>query len=259
MWGGRCVLVIEEKLTSMNLEFHTVTHIGKVRKNNQDYLDVNLEGQFAVIADGVGGRHYGEVASKIAVESAMDYLQKNTTNKSNLVGTELSNCIRIANADIIKAQKQDERYKKMGTTMVCFALKGEMLFFSWVGDSRLYLYKASHDMLLQLTQDHALKPEKFNKNATHKMRKNAKNVITKMVGGAMQLKPSSRSSILSSGDILLACTDGLSDMVDHDFIHEQLRLVGSEMNIKECSETLLDKALDVGGTDNISFITAKVK
>jgi len=246
--------------------FCSVTHQGKVRRNNQDYLEINNTGGYATIADGVGGLSHGDIASETATKSCMAYLEDIVSQQQLLTNKQLSNAIKLANEHLITIQQNDDRYSKMGTTLCCFSVNGSEVNYSWVGDSRLYIYKAKSKELLLLTEDHTLDPNKLAAPPSDKLRRKMSSTLTQMVGSLLLLKPGIGTHEIQEKDVLIACTDGLSDMVKEEFIQEHLALL-SEVNgdqtkvdsaLKACSDKLLDKALDVGGTDNISFIVCSL-
>ena len=116
---------------------------------------------FFAIADGMGGHAFGQVASQLAVDACIEYVST-LTNKP-IVGSEseLATAVSFANEAIITIQQNEEKYRDMGTTLTCASLCDNRLYFSWVGDSRLYLIKTSESSIEMLTRDHTLDRKKL--------------------------------------------------------------------------------------------------
>lgn len=244
-----------------SVHFCSMTHKGKVRRNNQDYLEVDQKRSIAVIADGIGGKDYGEVASQIAVESCIEYLNNFSEEKLNHNATrELANAIKVANEAIITIQRNEPKYRNMGSTLSCFWLNQTTLHFSWVGDSRIYLLRPSNKSITMLSTDHTLDQNKIDPNMAPALYKRASSILTQMVGSILLLKPDSGSVDVQQGDIILACTDGLTDRVPDDLLLKYAIKfdICDQQSLNNYADKLLDRALDCGGIDNISFILARV-
>jgi len=239
------------------IRIKAVTHVGKVRVNNEDFHHVDPDLNLIIVADGVGGRPYGEVASKLAVESCYHYLSEE--NPPDLSGDydftkETGNAIKYANEKVIALQNNEPIFKNMGTTLSCLAIHQDQACFSYVGDSRIYLLRPQTSELLPLTKDHTMDKSKIDKELAPDLYKRASSILTRMVGSFLLLSPDSGSVELQDGDILLACTDGLSDMVKDEFLLEYaIKCAG---DLEALAAKLLDRALDCGGRDNITFALA---
>jgi len=243
------------------MAFSTRSHRGKVKRNNQDYLAIDQERQISIIADGVGGKHFGEVASKLAVDACLQYLQGLNQEQLEEKGArELSTAIKFANETIITIQRNEPKYKKMGTTLTCYWLIKETLHYAWVGDSRIYLINPQNETIEKLTHDHTLDQSKIDPTLSPKLYKRASSILTQMLGSILFLKPDSGKRQVKQGDILLSCTDGLSDLVPDELILEYaIKLINEdEDSIERYADKLLDRALDCGGTDNVSFTLARL-
>ena len=127
----------------MFLQTVSRTHPGKVRQNNEDSIAILDDRNFFAIADGMGGHAFGQVASQLAVAACIEYVST-LTNKP-IVSSEsaLATAVSFANEAIITIQQNEDKYRDMGTTLTCACLYDNKLYFSWVGDSRLYLMKSS--------------------------------------------------------------------------------------------------------------------
>ena len=256
-------------MTTFNITFSSRSHRGKVRKKNQDALAVQEQCLFGAIADGIGGERHGEVASQLAVDACINYLSAldhNSALTPKIMTKEISNAIKFANEAIITVQKNDHRYENMGTTLNCFWLKQlaghqredqqdiAQLFYSWVGDSRIYRIRPADNQIKQLTKDHTLNPKKIDAHQAPKLHRSASNILTQKVGSILLLKPDTDSCTLRAGDIFLACTDGLTNRIEDSLLLEHA--IGHRL--EDYADYLLDEALDRGGQDNISFILGQL-
>jgi len=238
------------------MQFFTRSHIGKVRRENQDFLVVDNNRSLAIIADGIGGEKFGGVASKMAVDSCLAYLDD--IGHQDLIHDcqrHLVNAIKCANDEIITVQRNEPKYAKMGSTLTCFGFSNDQLHYSWVGDSRIYKINPAKDDLVMLSKDHTLDKSKIDPQLAPNLYKRASSILTQTVGSILLLKPDQGSCMVEQGDIILSCTDGLSDRVEDELILEYAK---SHSGLNSLSDKLLDRALDCGGQDNISFILTKV-
>ena len=241
-----------------HITFCSRTHVGKVRRNNEDFLQIHQNRLIAAIADGIGGDDFGEVASQIAVDASVEYLSNADSDMLHQKpAQELGNAIKYANEAIIAIQRNEEKYRNMGSTLSCFWITDKQLHFSWVGDSRIYLIRSSDNKITMLTKDHTLDRDKIDATLAPDLYRRAPNILTQKVGSILLLKPDTGSVELEPNDIVLACTDGLSDRVKSELILEYAAKF--ESNLESYADVLLDRALDCGGQDNISFILAQVK
>lgn len=230
-----------------------VTDVGMVRQVNQDYVYTtdNPIGPLAnlfVVADGMGGHQAGDYASKYTVETLIKELEN-----SNIEDVEkaLVSAIKVANREIIKKANQDSELKGMGTTVVVATIVNQMMYFANVGDSRLYLINQG---ITQLTKDHSLveemvrlggiKPEEAKNHPD-------KNIITRAIGAKDNVEVDFYEHRLKKGDIILMCTDGLSNMVEDD---ELFHIIQGGRDIVESAVSLVEAAKENGGTDNIGIV-----
>ena len=233
----------------------TRCHRGKVKRNNQDCLSFREEIMCGVVADGVGGKAYGEVASQLAVDASLEYL---LLEKSSLIQNpekELANAIKIANEEIITIQRNEPKYDKMATTLTCLHITSSKIYYAWVGDSRIYRINTQQNLIEMLTVDHTLDQSKIDPVVSPRLYKQAPHILTRMVGSILLLKPDSGACQLQPSDIILACTDGLSNMVSNEQILEYSVSADtqSQAGMEALADRLLDRALDCGGLDNIGF------
>lgn len=235
------------------LRSYAVTDIGHRRQINQDYVYLsetpvgNLPNIF-IVADGMGGHNAGEFASRYAVETIVEEVKASFDRNPTII---LSKAINKANAYIRQKAGEDKAFMGMGTTIVIATCIGRYLEVANVGDSRLYLV---NDRIEQVTIDHSLVEEMIQRGGID--RKSArnhpdKNIITRALGARNTVEADFFNLELESGDIVLLCSDGLTNMVEDEDIRKILKSGGS---LKERAETLVRTANENGGKDNISVI-----
>ena len=234
----------------------SITDVGMVRQVNQDYVfttdkPLGILRNLFVVADGMGGHQAGDYASKYTVEVLRRELKR---SEGADVEKVLVDAIRTANREIIKAASGDVHLKGMGTTVVAATIMNQMMYFANVGDSRLYLINQG---IQQLTKDHSLveemvrlggiKPEEAKHHPD-------KNIITRAIGAKADVDVDFYEHRLKRGDIILMCSDGLTNMVDDD---EIFQIVKSARDIVEAVESLIQRANENGGSDNIGVVLAQ--
>jgi PPM family protein phosphatase len=229
------------------LKTYEATNIGLVRKTNEDSY-ITIVPDTYIVADGMGGHVAGEIASNILVKTAKDIL-----SKENIVCDEvlLESVILAANKAILDQAIQNETYKGMGTTATIFHKSGTRGIWAHVGDSRIYLLHKGD--LRQITRDHSLVFDLVKSGTiteeeakTHPQR----NMLTRAVGVNEVLAVDKGSFDLAPDDIVLLCTDGLTNMVSETSIKEVL----VDKSIENKADCLIEKALAAGGKDNITVI-----
>ena len=231
----------------------SITDVGMVRQVNQVYVfttgkPLGILQNLFVVADGMGGHQAGDYASKCTVEVMIKEIAKSEGEDIERV---LVKAIKSANREIIKEASGDEHLKGMGTTVVAATVKEQMLYFANVGDSRLYLINQG---IQQLSKDHSLveemvrlggiKPEEAKHHPD-------KNIITRAIGAKADVDVDFYEHRLKRGDIILMCTDGLSNMVEDE---ELFHIVQGSRDIVEAGEMLVEAAKENGGTDNIGVV-----
>ena len=229
------------------------TDIGMIREVNQDYVYVsdlpvgNFPNLF-IVADGMGGHKAGEFASRFTVEVVKDELAKSTEEGPEAM---IRQAITSANQRLLETAKQDSKLEGMGTTLVVATVIERTLYFANVGDSRLYLL---NNDIKQVSKDHSLVQEMVRLGGIKQEdAKNHpdKNIITRAIGAKEQVEVDFYEYRLKKGDIVLMCTDGLSNMVEDT---EILHIVKGSRDIVEAVEELINKANENGGKDNIGIV-----
>ena len=229
------------------------TDIGMVREVNQDYvyvsdLPVGKLPNLFIVADGMGGHKAGEYASRFTVEVVKDELAKSAEDSPEAM---IRQAITSANQRLLETARQDSKLEGMGTTLVVATVIERTLYFANVGDSRLYLLNRD---IKQVSKDHSLVQEMVRLGGIKQEdAKNHpdKNIITRAIGAKDQVEVDFYEYRLKKGDIVLMCTDGLSNMVEDT---EILHIVKGSRDIVEAVEELINKANENGGKDNIGIV-----
>ncbi len=229
------------------------TDIGMVREVNQDYvyvsdLPVGKLPNLFIVADGMGGHKAGEYASRFTVEVVKDELAKSMEEGPEAM---IRQAITSANQRLLETARQDSKLEGMGTTLVVATVIERTLYFANVGDSRLYLL--NHD-IKQVSKDHSLVQEMVRLGGIKQEdAKNHpdKNIITRAIGAKEQVEVDFYEYRLKKGDMIIMCTDGLSNMVEDT---EILHIVKGSRDIVEAVEELINKANENGGKDNIGIV-----
>ncbi len=232
------------------------TDIGKVRTMNQDYIYVpeNEEDiSLYILADGMGGYNGGEVASKLAVETVKSYVKNNFNNiqlEKESILQFLRKTIEYANEVVYNKSREIEALDEMGTTLEICLIYGDKVFIAHIGDSRVY--RIRKNFIRRLTTDHSY-VEKLVKDGTITREQAYKHPKKNMLMQALGCTPTIDPEIMVKGflkdDILLICSDGLTNMVSENEIYGIIR-----NDIQTADEALISRANLNGGIDNISVI-----
>ena len=235
------------------LQSFSVTDIGKKRKLNQDVAYAsekpvgNLPNIF-IVADGMGGHNAGDYASKCAVQTIVREIRGSFEKNPVRI---LGKAIRLANDQIRRRAKEDRSLYGMGTTVVAATCLGHYLQVANVVDSRLYIV---NEEVRQITTDHSLVEEMVRVGGIDREAARNhpdKNIITRAVGALDTLEIDFFSEELKAGDIVLICSDGLTNMIEDNEIGAILKERGS---LEEKAGRLVAAANDNGGKDNIAVI-----
>lgn len=238
------------------MKFSTITNIGKIRKENEDsFSNISLgDLDFFIVADGMGGHSKGDLASKLAANLFIEYIEDADINSYDSYTNLLEDAIFFANDEIYKlSQKEDDI--KMGTTVVCLRIdnKNKVYYLTHLGDSRAYIYK--NNTLELLTRDHSLVNDLLDSGSiTQDEADNFinKSAITRAVGTESKIVPESKSLKMDEGDIILMVTDGLTNELSDEKIEE---IVKDATDPYQISTRLIEEAINHGGRDNITVTT----
>lgn len=271
---------------SVTVAFGAGTHAGKVRERNEDqFLVAKLaksmriwkssipepettrfsdeEGYLMIVADGMGGAAGGQEASEMAVRTVeafvLDaikwFLHREGFEETALV-SELRQALERADRTVVQRAVADPRLSGMGTTLTMGYSVGTDLFIAHAGDSRAYMYSSgrleritSDDTLVQMLVDGgAITPEAARQHPR-------RHVVTNVVGGP---RPGVKVQIdrreLNDGDLLLLCTDGLTEPVEDAEIE---RVLNKTTDVDRTARELVGIALERGAPDNVTVVLAR--
>lgn len=234
----------------------SITDTGVMRKMNQDYCfssdsPVGNLPNLYIVCDGMGGHKAGDYASRYTVERIVASVSR--SQQTEPIGI-LKEAIKKANEILILEAQSDSDKNGMGTTVVAATIIGHRLYLANVGDSRLYVI---NETIKQISKDHSYVAEMIRMGRftpDDERIKTKKNLITRAVGAAQKVKPDFFELDLKEKDIVLMCTDGLSNMVTDERIR-QIVLLSNDT--KEIAKTLVDEANKNGGQDNITVLVIK--
>ncbi len=270
----------------LTVSSHGLSDTGRMRKTNEDCFVIaelarslrihhtNLpqtqtnyscnRGYVFLVADGVGGNTAGEIASGLSVTTIEEFLLNTLRRFSNLQASEEQNALRElqnalyqADSRIFEETEHHPEWRGMGTTLTMAFIVNWRLFVAHAGDSRCYLH--SGGKLRCLTQDHTMTAEmirrgilKAENEANHPFR----HVVTNILGGSERgVRAELHSLDIHPGDVLLLCSDGLTEMVSEDRITAILQ---ANTDLHNACQALITEANEQGGRDNITVIVARM-
>ncbi len=235
------------------LKTFSITDIGKKRKLNQDYVFSsdrrigNLSNVF-IVADGMGGHNAGDYASRFTVDTMVEEIERSFEQSPVKI---LEKAIKTANTKLRKKAAENPNLFGMGTTVVAATVLGRYLQVANVGDSRLYVI---NDKITQITRDHSLVEEMVRMGGIDRETARIhldKNIITRAIGATQTVDIDFFNVELNRGDIVLMCSDGLTNMLDDEEIR---MIVSGQRDIIEKAQKLVTQANANGGKDNIAVI-----
>jgi serine/threonine protein phosphatase PrpC len=248
------------------LTSHGETDIGRRRKINEDAIFA-AEGLF-VVCDGMGGHKAGEVASGLAVETIARFVERSEEDREltwpfgfnprlSYAANRLRTAIKLANRAVHRQASSREEYTGMGTTVaaVLFSSKEPRLTYANVGDSRIYLIRDG--AILQITRDDSWANLGWSGADDPSSTGAMKNILTKALGARDDVEFDVADHPLHDGDLLLLCSDGLTNMVPDPRILEVVTAHRSDL-AAACRQ-LVEDANAQGGRDNISVILVEYR
>lgn len=245
--------------TRTQLKIAGYTDTGMRREYNQDHIGFDQDLGIAVLADGMGGHKAGEVAAHMTVKFVLEKLQKLVLQETSvsITGSQLlefvSNTISSSNTEIFRAQEEEEAYRGMGTTIVATIVVGSQVYVGHVGDSRLYLYR--NRTVKRLTKDHSLVQDLIDRGFYTEREARSANVghvVTRAMGTRQDVDVDVVEEPLLPYDLLMLCSDGLTDMVSDWQIAEIID--ENVADLEMAAKKLIALANQNGGKDNISVI-----
>jgi protein phosphatase len=272
-----------ERRTVLRVEFAAASHRGRMRSNNEDQYvvirrrrhsqvvatslpatalpELEEESYLLVVADGMGGAAFGEVASELALRTAWQLAGRETSWTLQLNDREAQQIMKKSDAYVQRIHQALREHADarpelagMGTTLTGVYLLGGEAFVVHVGDSRAYLLRGGE--LRQLTRDHTLAQDLVDAGVDAARTHAFKHVLTNCLGGdSSEVTTEVHRLPLEHADWLLLCSDGLTDMVGDEEIRELLLQAGPAEQI---CQALIDRALEHGGRDNVTVVLARV-
>lgn len=232
----------------------SMTHVGQRREMNQDYMYTsetavgNLPNLF-LVADGMGGHAAGEYASRFTVEKIVEKIT-NSSQKEPVAS--IKEAVEQVNTMLLAEADADVSKAGMGTTIVAATVVENRLYAANVGDSRLYVI--NEESIIQITRDHSLVEEMVRLGEMDKEDAKDhpdKNIITRAIGVLPEVTADFFEIMLNPGDMILMCSDGLTNMVEDNEIK---KIVLGQRDIVEKAEKLVETANRNGGKDNITVV-----
>ena len=262
---------------SGKLEIHIATDVGKVRDHNEDFVSSDERLGIALLADGMGGLNAGEVASSMSVHFLMDELRayradgsvyeaelndqpQAETEAEDGLATEarvVKMAVERANSAVFHVSQTQPQCRGMGTTVVAMLFHDNKVSIAHIGDSRAYRFRDGE--LTQITKDHSFVQELLDKGLYTEEEARAsdrKNVVTRALGIAPTVEVEVHEHEAQVGDLFLACSDGLTDLVEDPDIETTLKELGGDL--RETASHLINVSNASGGKDNVSVVLCRV-
>jgi protein phosphatase len=240
------------------MEYYGISDTGKVRKINQDvcmtFYDDTKNIALLVVCDGMGGAKAGNIASDIAAEAFMEFMQSHLAEESNIIDVmqRMHDAVRTANARVYDRSVNDIDCAGMGTTLVAAAVTPTGTVVVNVGDSRAY--HISGYQITQVTKDHSVVEDMIDRgDLTRSEASNHpnRNLITRVIGTSTDAEPDFFFLNLQTGEHLLLCSDGLSNMLSENVL---LSEITGGSSVHETCEKLIRLANNKGAPDNVTAV-----
>lgn len=243
-------------MNKLNMDVYALSDTGHRRSNNEDSYGYDLESNFFVVCDGMGGLAAGEVASNTAVECAVR-TYKELSGYEIDPEVRLSSAISSANEAVWNMAQQDHKLRGMGTTLVAACVLGRSLLIGNVGDSRAYFLREGD--CVQITEDHSYAAEqrrRGNGSDNHGLTSQLRQLITRAVGIGVSVKPDFFTINLQPGDTVLLTTDGLTRYTDAETIAQH---IDPQTGLEEMCRRLIAIAHRGGAEDNVTCLVFRVR
>lgn len=229
-----------------------VSDVGLKRKLNEDsacYLE-RQKFKIYVVADGMGGHNAGEVASKMAADQIVQYVDENYSleDEEDLI----SKAIKRANEEIFNFSKTNDKLSGMGTTVTASLVTQHSIYVANVGDSCCMALKNGE--LKKITKDHSLVQELLDSGTISEfeaINHPKKNIITRALGTSSNVNVDVFKIGVNEYDLFILCSDGLTNEVTKD---EILRIINNQTNYISMAKDLVNLANAKGGRDNITVL-----
>ena len=230
--------------------------IGKIREQNQDYYYIpssDSDLQLYILADGMGGYKGGEIASKMATEAVKEYVHLNFPKTEGLKERILElvrQAAIYANKVVFDKSKEAEELEGMGTTLEICLIYNNKAYIGHIGDSRIYRIRKG--VMRKLTKDHSYVQKLVEDGTITREEANVhpkKNMLIKALGCTPFVEPDIRARNIEKNDILIMCSDGLTNMVTEEKIFNII-----QDNPQNAADILIEEARNAGGYDNITVV-----
>jgi serine/threonine protein phosphatase PrpC len=241
--------------------------LGCVRSNNEDSFGYDSAHGVYVVCDGMGGQAAGEVASKLAVDTVLDYFHRHSPHGDfpqvgerfddiSPTANVLASAVQAAGIRVFRESQEHMERQGMGSTIVALLLREGKASIAHVGDSRAYRLRNGH--IRQLTSDHSLVMEQVRRGlmtVEEAERSSMQNIITRALGSEENVEPEVQEVDVSAGDIFLLATDGLTKLVKEPRLRE---ITASAPGLENAADALIAAARAAGGDDNITCLLVRI-
>ncbi len=240
------------------MEFGFKSDTGKLRDSNQDAFFVMPDEGVFLVADGVGGHNFGELASRTAMSDVAEFIKSNPMPlkmDDEKARDYFAKMVFQVNQHVHEMAEADV-HSPMATTLIVLCILNDKAYIINVGDSRAYLVRER--MIMQVTEDHTFVQELLKKgiiNEEQALVHPKRNMITRAIGAEERVKPDFFVFNVKSGDIILLCTDGLyNELTDQEICG----IVVEGGSMRDVCAELVDTANDYGGRDNTTIVSVRV-
>ena len=241
------------------IKAYAKSDVGKVREMNQDYYYISNsldEVQLYILADGMGGYNGGETASKLAVQTAKNYIENNfkeiEKDRDSIIQL-LGSSMEYANMVVYEKSQEKPELHGMGTTLEICLIYNNKVYIGHIGDSRIY--RIRKEFIRKLTQDHSYVQKLVKEGKITKEQAEVhpqKNMLTRALGCNAFVEPDVMVKGFLKDDILVMCSDGLTNMVKTEIIYQE-----ASKNIEQAPKELVRIANENGGKDNVTVVIIK--
>ncbi|SHH50083.1 protein phosphatase [Sporobacter termitidis DSM 10068] len=240
------------------MEFYGISDRGKVRPLNQDvcqtFYDAVKNSALLVVCDGMGGAKAGNIASEMAAEAFTASMKSHLAEDTNIIDImqHMGEAVKLANTQVYDRSMSDIDCAGMGTTLVAAVVTPGGTVVANVGDSRAYHVTANQ--VTQVTKDHSVVEDMIDRGDLTRSEASShpnRNLITRALGTALDAEPDFFFLNLQSGEYLLLCSDGLSNMLSEQVL---LNEISGGANVQETCEKLVRLANMKGAPDNVTAV-----
>ncbi len=252
---------------SLSVEVAGKSDVGCVRTNNEDNFGYDARYGIFVVCDGMGGQAAGEVASKIGVDTVLEYFRQGARNGAfpaygkrfegvSERANALASAVQRANSLIFETASKNSAQSGMGSTIVGIFFKPPFFSIVNVGDSRIYMVR--NGQIQQLTNDHSLVMEQVRRGLITREeaeRSDIQNIIIRALGSEDTVEPDVDDMMAMPGDVLLMASDGLTKHVKDA---KMLDIIQTSPTLEQALDKLINAAKDDGGDDNITCLLLRV-